>query len=184
MYRSSAEGDPMNAKYREERKHREYARDKRHQELEDSGGPVLFRHPHYPFVWMTALIDASGPALIQLWRSRPHARTVLVERWCDRAKNSRFAWDECDKLREYLIQQKEELPTPLLQLKRTLRKGHPGANRALAEDLLVLNIYECLVDDCFDSKEAEIAIGLLLDVHPSTIKEKLCRAREEFLGLD
>ena len=183
MYLSGVEGNQMNGKRHNANEHRERARDGRRQELEASGGPVLFRHPHYPFVWMTPLIDAPAPALIQLWKSRPHARKDLVKRWCGRAKSSRFAWDECDKLREYLIQRKEELPSPLRQLRCTLRKGHPGPDRVLAQDLLVLNIHECLEEDGFDSKEAEIAIGLALDIHPSTIKEKLRRAREELFGL-
>ena len=76
----------MNGKRHNANEHRERARDERRQKLEASGGQVLFRHPHYPFVWMMPLIDARAPALIQLWKSRPHARKDLVERWCGRAK--------------------------------------------------------------------------------------------------
>ena len=53
-----------------------------------------------------------------------------------------------------------------------------------AEDLLILHFQNVhLEGDGFDSNEAEIAIGLALDVNPKTVKEKCRRARKELEAL-
>ena len=163
---------------------RELERDRIALEKIGEGGVLNQLHPHYPFVLMLPLLEAETPALVRLWSTRPQARLELVERWCAWARRSRYAWDECNKLREYMADEGIEIPSILRRYKKkSSRKGHPGPNRVLAEDLLILHFQNYLEGDGFDSNEAEIAIGLALDVNPKTVKEKCRRARKELEAL-
>ena len=174
----------MKEKKLEGSKAKEFNRDQLRQQKEDQGLQPYHRHPHYPFVLMLPLIEAGTPALVYLWYTMPQAKAEIVDRWCTLAKRFRFAWDECNKLREHLIRNKEDIPLSLLNLPQTLRRGDPGPGKVLGVDLLVVDFQDFLEKDGFDSKEAEIAIGLALNIDPNTVKEKRRRALAELKKLE